>query len=52
VGRARQRSDLEAALIRCRAGHAGLVLVAGEGKIRLVGEVLTGWDGCSTTRRE
>ena len=30
VGRARQRSDLEAALIRCRAGHGGLVLVVGE----------------------
>ena len=30
LGRVRQRSDLEAALIRCRAGHGGLVLVAGE----------------------
>jgi len=29
-GPPRQRSDLEAALIRCPAGHAGLVLVTGE----------------------
>lgn len=48
VGRARQWSGLEEALIRCRAGHGGLVLVAGEagvGKTRLVGEVLSGWEG-------
>ncbi len=50
-----ERSDLEPALIQCRAGHGGLVLGrrgGGAGKIRLVGEVLTGWDCCSTTRRE
>jgi hypothetical protein len=46
--------DLEAALIRWPGGARRLVLLAGAAGRRgpLVGEVLTGWDGCSTTRRE
>jgi DNA-binding CsgD family transcriptional regulator/tetratricopeptide (TPR) repeat protein len=48
VGRAQPRSELAAAMSRCRAGHGGVVLVAGEagvGKTRLVREVMAGWDG-------
>jgi DNA-binding NarL/FixJ family response regulator/tetratricopeptide (TPR) repeat protein len=43
VGRARERTALEAALVRLRAGGGGLTLISGEagvGKTRLVEEVL------------
>ena len=48
IGRDDERERLVDALVRCRAGQGGLVLISGEagvGKSRLVAEVLSDWDG-------